>query len=243
MKKTKLSRLFLLFAVLSIAVTSCYKTETTYYEDYDVVLTYYDTHFDYSANKTFWVRDSVGLISDYIKPDDANWESFYAPSGASPQIRNEVRRQMKSIGYTEVMDSLQGADIAINLVATLIQTEGVVYYPGYWGGYPGYWDGYYPGWGWGYGSYYPWYGGSSYYQYKTANLMIEIADGDSLRKLINYIKTTPGADPTDPEAPQMKYLWQAFVNGIQTEKNTYDIERIISGIQQSYEQSPYLKIN
>jgi len=238
-----MTKIFVLFAALTVVATSCYKTETTYYEDYDLILTYYDTDFDYSVNKTFWVRDSVGMISDYIEPGDAYWNKFYAPSGASPQIRNEVRRQLKEYGYSEVMDSLQDADVAINLVITLIKTEGAVYYPGYWGGYPGYWDGYYPGWGWGYYPYYPWYGGSTYYQYKTANLLIEMADGDSLRSLIHYVQTTPGADPSDPKAPKMKYLWQAFVNGIQTEQSSYDMERILNGIKQSFEQSPYLKIN
>lgn len=242
MKKTKITKLFLVLAVMSFTFSSCYKTETAYYEDYDLVLTYYDTHFDYSTNKTFWVRDSVGMISDYIEPGDDNWKSFYAPQGASPQIRNEVARQLKAYGYTQVMDSLQDADVAINLVMTLIRTEGTVSY-GYWGGYGGYWGGYYPSWGWGYGGYYPWYGGTSYYQYKTANLMIEMADGDSLRRLIDYIKITPGADPTDPEAPVMKYLWQSFVNGIQTEQGSYDMERLIDGIGQSFEQSPYLKLN
>ncbi len=238
-----MTKVFLLFAALTVVATSCYKTDTTYYEDYDLILTYYDTDFDYSVNKTFWIRDSVGMISDYIKQGDATWNKFYAPSGASPQIRNEIRRQLKADGYSEVLDSLQNADIAINMVITLIKTEGAVYYPGYWGGYPGYWDGYYPGWGWGYGSYYPWYGGTTYYQYKTANLLIEMADGDSLRSLIHYIETTPGADPTDPAAPKMKYLWQAFVNGIQTEQSSYDMDRILNGIKQAFEQSPYLKIN
>ncbi|MCK5857488.1 MAG: DUF4136 domain-containing protein [Bacteroidales bacterium] len=239
----RITKMLLVFIAIATITTSCYKTETVYYEDYDMVLTYYDTKFDFTTYKTFYIRDSVGMISDYIKVDDTNWKSFYAPGGASPQIRNEVARQLKAYGYTQVMDSLQDADVAINLVATLIKTEGAVYYPGYWGGYPGYWGGYYSGWGWGYGSYYPWYGGSTYYQYKTANLMVEMADGDSLRSLIHYIENTPGADPTDPNAPTMKYVWQAFVNGIQTEKNTYDMERILNGIDQSFKQSEYLKLN
>jgi len=241
----RFTKLFVMLVVLATVTTSCYKTETIYYEDYDMVLTYYDTKFDYKTNKTFYVRDSVGMISDYIEPGDANWNKFYAPSGPSRNIRNEVSRQLKAYGYTQVMDSLQDADIAVNLVATLVKVEGVVSYPGYWGGYPGYWDGYYPwygGGGW-YGGYYPWYGGSTYYSYKTTNLMIEMADGDSLRSLIHYLVTVPGSDPSDPKAPKMKFVWQAFVNGIQTEQGTYDMERVIDGIQQSFKQSEYLKIN
>jgi len=240
----RFTKLFVILAVVATVATSCYKTETVYYEDYDMVLTYYDTKFDFKTYKTFYVRDSVGMISDYIKQGDANWKKFYAISGPSNQIRNEVTRQFKAFGYTQVLDSLQNADVAVNLVATLVKVEGVVSYPGYWGGYPGYWGGYYPGYGGGYyGGYYPWYGGSTYYSYKTANLMIEMADGDSLRSLINYIETVPGADPTDPGAPQMKFVWQAFVNGLQTEQGSYDMERVIKGIQQSFKQSEYLKIN
>jgi hypothetical protein len=240
--RKRISKILLPFIALATIVTSCYKTETIYYEDYDMVLTYYDTKFDFSTYKTFYVRDSVGMISDYIKPGDNNWQQFYAPAGPSKEIRNEVARQFKAIGYTQIMDSLQDADVAVNLVATLVKVEGVVTYPGYWGGYPGYWDGYYPGWGGGwYGGYYPWYGGSTYYSYKTANLMIEMADGDSLRSMIHYLETTPGSDPSDPQAPKMRFVWQAFVNGLQTENGSYDMERIIDGIKQSFNQSQYLK--
>jgi hypothetical protein len=242
MKKMKLTKLLMLFAVASIALTSCYKNDSGYTEDYDLVLTYYDTDFDYSVNKTFYIRDSVGLISDYIEQGDDQWIRFYKPGGASPQIRNEVIRQMKSYGYTQVLDSLGNADVAVNMVASLFKTEGVAYYPGYWGYYPGYWWGYYPGWDPYYPSY-PWYGGGTYYEYKTANLMIEIADGDSLRALIHYIETTPGADPADPQAPKMKYIWQAFINGILTESGDYDMNRVLGGIDQAFKQSTYLKVN
>jgi len=240
----RFTKLFVILAVVATVATSCYKTDTIYYEDYDIVLTYYDTKFDFKTYKTFYVRDSVGIISDYIKPGDAEWKKFYAIAGPSNQIRNKVARQFKDYGYKQVMDSLQDADFAVNLVATLVKVEGIISYPGYWSGYFGYWGGYYPDWGGGYwGGYYPWYGGSSYYTYKTTNLMIEMADGDSLRSLINYLDTTPGGDPTDPDAPKMKFVWQAFINGILTEERSYDMERIINGIQQSFKQSEYLKIN
>ncbi|RUA29681.1 MAG: hypothetical protein DSY76_03150 [Bacteroidetes bacterium] len=239
----RFTRLFVILAVVATIATSCYKTETVYYEDYDMVLTYYDTKFDFNTYKTFYVRDSVGMVSDYIEEGDQNWKRFYALGGPSIQIRNEVIRQMKANGYTQVMDSLQDADAAINLIATLVKVEGVISYPGYWWGYPGYWDGYYPGWGGWYGGYYPWYGGSTYYSYKTANVMIEMADGDSLRSLINYLETVPGSDPSDPAAPKMKFVWQAFVNGLQTEQGEYDMERVIEGIKQAFTQSPYLKTN
>ena len=242
--KNRMIKMIVLLVVLSTVVTSCYKTETIYYEDYDMVLTYYDTDFDFTTYKTFYVRDSVGLISDYIEPDDNNWKKFYAISGPSIQIRNETIRQLKEIGYTQVMDSLQDADVAVNLVATLVKVEGVVSYPGYWGGYPGYGGGYYGGWygGW-YGGYYPWYGGSTYYSYQTANVMIEMADGDSLRSVISYLESNPGSDPSDPAAPKMKFVWQAFVNGLQTEQGDYDLQRVVSGIGQAFKQSEYLKIN
>lgn len=73
--------------------------------------------------------------------------------------------------------------------------------------------------------------------------MIEMADGDSLRSLINYLETVPGSDPSDPAAPKMKFVWQAFVNGLQTEQGEYDMERVIEGIKQAFTQSPYLKTN
>ncbi len=247
--KIKNFKIILLITVIALAVSSCYKKDTAYYEDYDLTLTYYDNEFDFSSVKTYFMRDSVGFISDQIKEGDKEYKDFYKKGGPSDQILNEIVTNLKNRGYQRV-DSMKNADFAMNPVITFSTNTGTIYYPGYWYGYPGYWGGYwgyyywkyyygYPSWGW--GGYYPWYGygGASYYQYTTHNLMIEMADGDSIRKIITWINQNP--DPDWDEAPQMRYYWQSFVDGILSGDDSYDIDRIKNGIDEAFKQSEYLK--
>jgi hypothetical protein len=243
--------LFLSVALMGTLITSCYKDADYYTEDYDLTLTHYDNEFDFSTYKTFYLRDSVALASDYIVEGDANWKSFYKVGGASNQIRNEVRQQYISMGYTEV-DSIKKADVAVNMLVTLSENT-TTYYPGYWWGYPGYWYGYYPYyykggakywsgyWGGYWGGYYPWYGGGYSYTYKTGTLMLEMADGKALRSWIEYIQNAPDPSPEDPNAPELKFVWSAFVDGLQDDYS--DMTRVLSGIDEAYKNSPYLKQN
>jgi len=247
--KIRKSYLFISILLAALTVSSCYKDDDYVVADYDLTITHYDDKTDFEPYKSFYVRDSVGLISDYIVRGDENWRSFYKPGGASFQIRNKVRQSYIDMGYTEVTDSLQDADIAVNMVVTLSENTSV-YYPGYWWSYPGYWYGYYPPywksakywngyWGGYYGGYYPWYGGGYSYTYKTGNLMLEMADGDALRKWIHYMETTPNPSPDDPIAPDLVFVWSAFMDGVQDDYS--DLDRILSSIDEAYENSPYLK--
>lgn len=246
MRKSKII-LFIGFTVLSFLVSSCYKEANYYTEDYDLTITHYDNTFDFTTNKTFYLRDSVGLISDYIEKGDNDWKAFYGVNGASKAIKTRVRQQLLSLGYTEISDSLQDADFAVNMVATLTQNQGYVYYPGYWWGYPGYWGGYGYGWGYGggwglgYGGYYPWYGGGYSYTYETGNLMIEFAEGDSLRAFVEYMKQNPDGSPSDPNAPELKFIWSSFIDGLVDDGTTTD--RVLNGIDEAFDNSSYLKIN
>ncbi len=245
--------LFVSIAILSFIATSCYKESTYTTKDYDLTITSYDVNFDFSKYKTFYIRDSVAMISDYIEKGDKEWKDFYKTGGISDQIKFKIRQEYAALGYTEVHDTLHHADFAVNMVITLSKITSAVYYPGYWWGYPSYWDGYYPyyfkkgskNWGgyWGgyWGDYYPWYGSGYSYTYKTGTLMIEMADGDALRAWIHYIQTTPNPSPSDPKAPKLKFVWSAFINGLQDD-NT-NMERLNNGIDEAFKNSPYLKRN
>ena len=254
----RITKLFLSVLTLSVVLSSCYKEETYYTEDYDLTITHYDTEFDFSTYKTFYITDSVGLISDYIKKGDDNWKEFYKRGGASVSIIKSITQHYLDLGYVQ-LDSItagtDSADFAVNAIMTLNEQTGYTYYPGYWYGYPGYWGGY---WGWGYykgakgnsssastsyyyGGYYPWYGGGYSYTYKTGNLMMEMADGQSVRDLIRFLQNNPTLGPADVDAPQLKYVWSAFIDGYQSgDKN---VERVINGIDEAFENSPYLKQN
>jgi len=229
-------------AMIALLFTSCYKAEEdATLEDYDITLTYYNTDFNFQTYKTFMVRDSVMLVSDYLT--DEQKEEFYT-NGNSEKIRSKIINELKSLGYTKVAES-ENPDFMINPTLTLIQQTDVYYYPGWWWGYPGYWD-WYGGWYWKsttyyylYWGYYPSWG-ASYYTYKTGTLIIEMADGNSVRAFRQWVEDTDGnGDPAD--APQIDFNWTAHIEGIMSSDANYNENRTAYGIEEAFHQSPYLK--
>ncbi len=88
---------------------------------------------------------------------------------------------------------------------------------GYWGGYYCWWYPYYCGGGW----YYPYYPVTSY---TTGTLVMTMVDANSLAT--DSSKTV---------------VWTGAINGLLG--YSYDIDRITNAINQSFNQSPYLKTN
>ena len=93
--------------------------------------------------------------------------------------------------------------------------------PYWWWGYPGYWDPFY----WGYGGYWG-YSFPVYYSYDTNSLLTEIID------------LTASDKSEDAEVP---VLWNSFITGVSTGYAAFDIRRTVTGINQSFEQSPDFK--
>ncbi len=255
----------LIVLIAIVGLNSCYKDVSTSYDEMDVTLTMYDKEFsertdtNFQTYKTFIIRDSVGLISDYIEEGNSKWNNFYKLNGTSDKIRKAIRQKFIDKGYTPV-DSIKNADFAVNLVVTLVQNDVYVGYPGYW--YR--WSGYYPYWGWGYYyktgrasgeksteyyyydpwyGYYPWYGYGYSYSYEKATLMVEMIDGKSLVDFYNFIdgKTDDElADTPRDKFPVIYYRWQAFFNGVISDDASYDSDRLSRGIDEAFAQSPYI---
>ena len=259
-------KLLLLIGMVGIVFSSCYKDlDTGDIDTYDITLTYYDTEFEQNQNenfqtyKTFIIRDSVGVISDYVTDDELN--KFWSPSGKGPQIRQAIRAKFLEKGYVQV-DNLEDADFGVNIVVSLIQNTAYVGYPGWWYGWGGYW-----GWGWDYGyyksantnksangtdyyggywggyyPYYPYWGYASY-TYETGTVMIEMIDGQSLRDFYDFMdgKTEDEIADTPPDSiPELKYRWQSFINGTISNYDEYDSDRFNRGVEESFDQSPYI---
>ncbi len=149
MKLKNFVKLFAVFTVASLFMTACYNyNDTAYLDGLDVTLTYYKKDANFAAYQTFTIRDSVGLISNYLT--DQEIADFYKPGAGSDQIRNLVKSKFISEGYTYATNQ-DSADFYVNLVAAAVNTEVYGYYPGWWWGYGPYYDYYYYYW-------YPWYG-------------------------------------------------------------------------------------
>jgi len=183
--------------------------------DYDVVVTNFDPEADFQVYTTFAVADTL-LELGRPEGDDTP-----LPEWLKDLIRDEIIAQMEKLNYTFEPDPVSnGPDVII--VAGITQTRWTGYVPGYpW----------YPGWGW--GPWYPWYpwypgGGPGYkYQYDTGSIIIDYADFGTY----------------DPDTDEIEIRWTAGMNGLISSSSSSNQERIIRGIRQAFEQSPYLKKN
>jgi hypothetical protein len=238
----RLKWIFISFFTLSLLFTSCYKQEdTTYLDEYDITLTYYDNEFDFKTYQNFIVRDSVMLYSDYLK--DSEIEDFYT-SGKSDKVREKIVEKFKSLGYTEVSD-IEEADFAINPMVSLMKQEGLVY--NWWWSYPGYW-GWYGGWYYKstnyyyYPPYWGWYPSATYYNYNTGSIVMEMVDAASVRTYNEWLSSQSNPNEVNPEdVPEILFRWTANIDGILGSDGDYNVERASRGFNEAFDQSPYLK--
>jgi hypothetical protein len=222
-------------AVITLFMASCYEYhDDTYLDELDITLSYYDTNYNFQNNTTFAIRDSVGIISDYLS--DSEIDNFYKPGGGNDEIKALVRTNMLALGYTEVDDD-EDFDLGINLVVAAV--ENTEYYYGWWYGYYGYYGWYYGGWYPYYG--YPWYPVS--YTYQQGMLLMELADGESIRAYRIWAdgKTQGEIENADPdEVPDIEFVWQSVVSGVAGDEKAYNQQRTERGINEAFDQSPYL---
>lgn len=130
-------------------------------------------------------------------------------------ILTRIRDNLVGAGWTEITNpsSSNPPNVAVQVAATTVENVLVSYWPPYWGWYPG-WG--YPGYGWGWG----W---TSVYQYTTGTLLMAMLD---LR------------DP-DMVNETLPVMWLGGLNGVLSSPATAQT-RIVNGIDQAFEQSPYL---
>jgi hypothetical protein len=239
MSKIKLwTRLGALAVIVSLFMPACYDYhDDTYLDELDITLTYYDTNFNFQQYSTFAMRDSVGIISDYLSSTEI--ANFYKSGGGNDKIKDLVRSNLVALGYNEVADD-ENYDFGVNLVVMAV--ESTEYYYGWWYGYYGYYGWYWGGWYPYYG--YPWYPVSVTYQ--QGALLMELADGNSIRAYRIWAddKTQAEIENADPDdVPDVHFVWQALVSGVAGTEKAYNQERAERGINEAFIQSPYLTKN
>jgi hypothetical protein len=239
-KKMKLSIIPLIIVTAGV-VSSCYPVDDLLVEDLDVAATLYDKAYyspETGANKfnelmTFEVVDTIVHI---IAPgDEDNISRTY-----DDFVLEQVRLNMLKLGFVEEPDpELNPADVAVTVSALSSEHEVYYWYP-YWGWYWGY-GGYYPyadadadsyaevpsknkDTGSTYYYYYPWYPYSTYYTYQSGSILMEMVDVARI----------------DPEVEEIPVIWAGIVNGVVESSETPMKERISKGIDQCFDQSPYL---
>jgi hypothetical protein len=131
-------------------------------------------------------------------------------------IVQRLRDNMLAAGWTEITapNPSNPPDVAVQASATTSQYIVVEYWPPYWGWYPG-WG--YPGYGWGWG----W---TNVYSYTTGTVLTSMLD---LRNPDTVNETVP-------------VIWLSALNGVISAPSNVET-RIVQGLDQSFEQSPYLR--
>jgi hypothetical protein len=201
-----------------------------------LTITQYDNTFDYQTYEKFAIRDSVQVVSDFWESSD--YTNFYKSNGGNDQIRNYLKQKFQEMGYEYTTDT--NYSFVVNMTLLMVENTTYYSYPGWY--YYGYWYGYY----WYYPPYYPYYGYTYSYTYQMGTLLNEMVDGASLKEYFSFIdgKTEEELDNLPPDAfPQVYVRWQGLVQGVVSSTKNYNEERMKAGIDESFEQSPYLKKN
>ncbi|MFT3704309.1 MAG: DUF4136 domain-containing protein [Agriterribacter sp.] len=211
----KLNQTFLGSLILAVTgFTSCEKLPPLDNLSSDfVVETKYDSSVHFSSYKTFAIRDTIAVATE--NPKDSVWYDADAQT-----IINEVTKQMKAAGYTQVAAGEKGgADLGIQLVGIRNRTIFNVT-PGYWWGFPGYGDPYY----WGDYDGYPYWNPYWYsYSIKTGSLIVEMADlKDAVRN------------------QKLNIIWTGIGSGQIGDSKSFILDQCIKTVDQAFIQSPYL---
>ena len=208
---------WLILGLVVILMARCYPSEDVTVSDLDLVVTVPNEQVDFSTFKTYSLPDSIIRIGEE--------ESEEGPF--DQDILDLVRSNLNSLGYVEEDSSQINPPDLVVFVELLVIDNFIIS-----GGYPiwnywGWWGGWYPGWGYGPG----WGGGYPYVpvvtSYTTGTLIIDMID------------------PNNPNTSEeiIPIIWSAFLNGLVTGSEASIQTRVTNGINQAFDQSPYLGTN
>ncbi len=216
------ARLGVAATILGMALTlsACYPiTSSLETEDFDAVITLFDPNADFGAMRTYALPDSVVHLADGSTVN----RLFDA------LILSEVEANMNALGFTRIAEPDDDNPADVYILVSVATSDWEVYreYPWnpYWGWYP-YWPCCYGG---GWGIYYPWYPTSGVaYTYTTGSVLVDMID--PVRAVL-----------LDEQLPS---IWLGVINGLldgSQQVNPLATNRISQGIDQMFNQSPYLQ--
>jgi hypothetical protein len=216
MRKLQLSILgFITTLAMMVVLAGCYPDESASVDELDIVLTNYDSTYNFGEITAYVMPDTVIAILDPDNPDN-NFEYKHTYDNV---ILSELDKQFGLLDYDRVTDTLTTKpDVGVLVSAVSTTYVGYYYYDWYyyWGWYP-YWPPYY---GSGYSYYYPW---ATTYNYQVGTVIVTMID----------LKSN-AAIQTD----SVSVVWMGAINGLVEGSNIQT--RIKNGIDQMFIQSPYL---
>ena len=210
---------------MTLTLSACYPhTSSLDTEDFDTVITLFDPNANFGAKHTYALPDSVVYLNDpaVVNPLAVNRQF-------DDLILSEVEANMNALGFTRIAEPDDDNPADVYILVSVATSDWEVYreYPWnpYWGWYP-YWPCCYGG---GWGIYYPWYPTSGVaYTYTTGSVLVDMID--PVRAVL-----------LDEQLPS---IWLGVINGLldgSLQVNPLAANRISQGIDQMFNQSPYLQ--
>ncbi len=210
-------------AIALIAVLgACYPGDISGIEETDVVLTVHSGN-DFSTYSTYAMPDTVMDVCE--NADDPECENALdIDHSYDAEILAQIAARMQGYGYQrvpiEAVDENNLPDVFLLVsVSATERTSTTIWWP--WWGWGGWWPGWGPGWG-------PGYPVASVTRWNQGTLEMTMID--------------PG--DTVPDQEIFNVQWDATLSGVlSSANNPIDTNRIDRGIQQAFDQSPYLDTN
>ncbi|RLD61953.1 MAG: hypothetical protein DRJ05_01460 [Bacteroidetes bacterium] len=201
-------------AIIVFALTSCYPGGAEYTTDTDLIVTNYDEEYDFNTVQTYYLSENIYHIAE--GDTTTKFDNF---------IIDKLAENFSALGW-ERIDSTSMVEPDVDVVVTVaeITNYNVYSYPWY-GGWGWYWKSsndfnYYPYYGWGY----PYYGGSYVTSYTTGTIHWRLFDPDNVN-----------------EDEEIVYVsWEGALNGLLGTTSSTTEDRITTGLNQAFKQSPYL---
>lgn len=205
---------YFVIPALLAGVTGCYP-EHSDPDELDIVLTNYDSTYDFDGIQTYIMPDTVIAVTD---PDDPSNTVTYGHLFDSLLLA-KVAEKFDALGYQRVFDTVpEKPDVAV-----LLNVSATKYWSVYWYDWYDYWGWY---------DYWPYYydDGDAYsfpwvitYDYTVGSLIVQMTD----------LKPPAGFSPDS-----LSVVWIGVVNGLVEGSDVP--ARISGGIDQMFIQSPYL---
>ena len=218
----RLMSLLMVGSFLALGLYSCDKEPDSDKLDYNyIVKTNHSDKVNYGELKTYYMGDKVYLISG---KEEKEW--IYGTDEEATAILDAIDTNMASRGYTKATTLSDDVDMTFAVVY-FKDVSNLIYGNNWWNS----WNGWYGGWynGWGYYPYYNYY--PVVYSYEVGSLEIDM------------IHHSAPAVPNKEDKDQKPVIWTSYATGLNSGSMKYDSKLVLGSINQSFIQSPYLKMS
>jgi hypothetical protein len=203
--------------VVTVSVGACTYDEFDSSADFDAVITVENPEYSYTGNQTYAVVPEVADLTTMVEG------TVRIPNKERWQevILAAIHRNMKEVGYTEETGDIRDADVVVGAGIVTQENWALV-------------GGYYSWWGW-YGWYY--YPVTYAVSFDSGSVIMVMIDPE-WRDESRSAEDTGTDGGVGPEAYQA--VWGAGLHGL---LDAATESKVDNGIDQAFEQSPYLHVN